>query len=138
MGWHTLLLPLHAIHVNTRTSSKPMQRQSAAAPNAESPSTSNNKLVPSSSTGGRGDEADIVERTLPITSIASQAIVDTIITPLKDTLTSPTIRKVAISSVFLATIVALSLGSAIFAYALFYYLYVPRVGFSTDLWLQYG
>lgn len=75
--------------------------------------------------------------TLTVKQLALSSL-ETAITPIKQVLTSPTLRRAAISSAILAVIVALSLGSAIFAYLLFYYLYVPRVGFTREIWLQYG
>lgn len=75
--------------------------------------------------------------TFTVTQLALSSL-ESAIAPIKQALTSPTLRKAAISSGILAVIVALSLGSAIFAYLLFYYLYVPRVGFTREIWLQYG
>jgi hypothetical protein len=58
--------------------------------------------------------------------------------PIKQAVTSPALRKAAVSSAILAVVVALSLGSAVIAYLVFYYLYVPRVGFKQEILLQYG
>lgn len=75
--------------------------------------------------------------TLTVKQLAYTSL-EAAIAPLKQAITSPGIRKAAVSSAILAVIVALSLGSAIFAYLVFYYLYVPRVGFTQEIWLQYG
>lgn len=71
-------------------------------------------------------------RQLAVTSFESA------LTSIKQAATSPTLRRAAVSSAILAVIVALSLGSAVIAYLVFYYLYVPRVGFKQEIWLQYG
>lgn len=77
--------------------------------------------------------------TLPVTvkQLAFSAI-ESAVEPVKQALASTALRKAAVRSALLAVIVALSFGSAIFAYILFYYLYVPRVGFTKEIWLQYG
>jgi hypothetical protein len=75
--------------------------------------------------------------TSSIKALVSSSI-ESITEPVKHTLASPALRKAAVSSLVLAAITAVSLGSAVFAYIIFYYIYVPRVGFSKEIWLQYG
>ena len=58
--------------------------------------------------------------------------------PVKRAVASSTTKRAVVSSVVLSALVFLSVAAAILAYAIFYYLYVPQIGFEKQVWLQYG
>jgi len=91
-----------------------------------------------------GSEKDVAERapdhrspSSVITSTVSSAV-SAVIDPVKHVLTAPATRKTVAGAAALSTITLLSIGTAIFAYLVFYYLYVPTIGISKEVSLQYG
>lgn len=76
----------------------------------------------------------------PTHSLSSSltSALDTVIQPAKAIVTAPATRKTLVGSILLILLVAISIGTAICAYSVFYYLYIPHVGFTKDVWLQYG
>ena len=72
-----------------------------------------------------------------IASLVSSSI-NAVIEPVKRAAASPAIKRAIVSSLVLAAVVSISVATAVVAYAVFYYLYIPQVGFQKQVWLQYG
>jgi hypothetical protein len=61
-----------------------------------------------------------------------------VVSPSKAVVQSPAVHKTVITSLVLSTIVAVSLAVSGVAYWVFYWNYIPRIGTSKAVWLQYG
>ena len=61
-----------------------------------------------------------------------------VVAPSKAVVQSPAVHKTVITSLVLSTIVAVSLAISGVAYWVFYWNYIPRIGTTRPVWLQYG
>lgn len=66
------------------------------------------------------------------------SIAHTVADPVQDVLTAPATRRTVAGAAALSTVVLLSIGTAVVAYITFYCLYIPKIGFSKEVLLQYG
>ena len=94
--------------------------------------------------GGRAvaSATDSGSRAVPagtkLVETARDVIDKLVVAPSKAVVRSPAVHKTVITSLVLSTIVAVSFAVSGLAYWVFYWNYIPRIGTSKPVWLQYG